>query len=576
MRAHHDSRTSFRRTISRLPALYKTVGLIIASVVVVSAIVLVQRTTFSFLTEVPASGGSVTEGAIGTARFINPALALSPVDKDMVALVYAGLLSPSEHGLIPELASEYAVSEDGLQYTFFLREDATFHDGTPVTADDVAFTIGLVQQEQLKSPQFVHWEGVAVETVGTHEVRITLPEPYAPFIENMTLGIMPRHIWDGIGIDEIPFSDYNINPIGSGPFKISRVRRDQGGFPQSYELQRFDRYVLGRPFLTDLIIRLFRTEEDALTAYRTGEIDSLGSLSPSLITQATSQKSGDEALMTAPLPRTLAVYYNQNHAPLFTRAEVRETVELLTDRDAVILEALAGYGQPLYGPIPQFNSSTTPEEEPELSLSERTAEAEELLVGRGWKRSEEDGVWELETKDTSYRFSFELTTANDAELVATAHALAEQWRAFGIEVTISTFDSSELTQSIIRPRHFDALLFGSVMGRELDLYAFWHSSQRTDPGLNVAQYTSISADTLLERARTSPDKEVRAQATEEFAEELAKEHPALFLYQPDYLYLAPRHVHNISLRNITEEYERFDAVHTWYSETRRIWDRDSK
>ncbi len=538
------------------------------SVVLVSAVVLIQRASFSFLAEIPTSGGSFTEGVVGSARFINPALALSPVDKDLVTLVYAGLLRPSSNGLRPALADSYAISEDGLTYSFSLRSDATFHDGTQVTAEDVAFTIELIQQEQLKSPQFVHWEDVSVEIEGMHTVHIILPEAYAPFIENMTLGIMPRHIWEGIDIDAIPFSDHNINPIGAGPFKIDRVRRDQGGIPHSFELERFDQFILGRPFLTSLTIQLFRNEEEAFAAYQSRLIDSLGSISPELLTDSVDTLFPD-TFHAIPLPRTFAVFYNQNRMPLFTRSEVRETVELLTDRNEVINDALGGYGHPLTDPIPQNERSLETTESFDRDV--RSAEAEELLNQRGWERSEEDGVWELVADDTTYRFAFELSTANTPELVRAAESLAQQWRAFGIDVTIVAVDTHELAQSVIRPRRFEALLFGSILGREPDLYAFWHSSQRTDPGLNVAQFTSISADALLEQARRSADSIQRNEAHQAFIEEFAEERPALFLYQPTYLYFAPRHIRNISLTQLTEGNERFGDIHTWYSQTRRIW-----
>ena len=167
--------------------------------------------------------------------------------------------------------------------------------------------------------------------------------------------------------------------------------------------------------------------------------------------------------------------------------------------------------------------------------------------------------------------SFSLSTSNTPELKSVAELLQRQWSAAGIPVELKFFDTSDLNQNVIRPRRYDALLFGEIIGRELDLFPFWHSSQRNDPGLNIALYTNINADRYLETARTTSDESKKVEALQAFAEEVTKDTPAVFLYSPDFLYIVPKSVQGVTLGPLTTSGERFVNVHEWYIETERIW-----
>ena len=112
----------------------------------VSAIVLLERMNQSFMIGIPKEGGSITEGVLGSPRFINPVLAYSQTDGDLVSLVYSGLMRKDTDGnLIPDLAEKYDISKDGLSYTFTLKKGVVFQDGKPVTADDIIFTVNKVK-----------------------------------------------------------------------------------------------------------------------------------------------------------------------------------------------------------------------------------------------------------------------------------------------------------------------------------------------------------------------------------------------------------------------------------------------
>ena len=186
-------------------------------VMVFSGVWLVYSINNNYATPSPIRGGSFSEGIIGTPRFINPALAITRADQDVTALVYSGLMKMDENGvLVPDIAESVTVSDDGLTYNVLIRKDVHFHNGTTLTAHDVAFTIGLIQNPSLKSPLKGNWNDVTVEVISDNELNIVLRDAYAPFIENFTLGILPEHLWSNIPIEQLPFSALNTQPVGSG------------------------------------------------------------------------------------------------------------------------------------------------------------------------------------------------------------------------------------------------------------------------------------------------------------------------------------------------------------------------
>jgi peptide/nickel transport system substrate-binding protein len=224
-------------------------------IAIISGLTLLSRLNNRFLMTVPDYGGSFTEGIVGVPRFINPILALSDPDQDLVSLVFSGLLKATPEGtIIDDLSQEHTISDDGKTYSFTLREDAQFHDGKPVTTDDIAFTIERIQDPTVKSPKRTIWEGVVVKKIDSRRITFTLKQAYAPFIENFTLGILPRHIWKDIPSDQFSFSERNVEAVGSGPYAIKKVSRNSYGLPTFYNLRAFSDYSLGKPFVKDITL----------------------------------------------------------------------------------------------------------------------------------------------------------------------------------------------------------------------------------------------------------------------------------------------------------------------------------
>ncbi len=535
------------------------------AVVVVTGLYSVIEISRNYSITIPTRGGTLVEGVVGIPRFVNPALALTRADQDTTSLIYSGLLKIDTTGaLIPDLAEAVEVSADGRVYTITLARNLTFHDGHPLTARDAVYTIELLRDPDLKSPLRGNWVDVTIETLGEYEFTVTLPEPYAPFIENFTFGIMPHHIWHQIPIEQLPFSQYNTEPIGSGSFRLHRVQRDQNGLISSYTLRPF---IQGerRPNLSAIELRFFQNETQLEAAIR----DRLVNSTAYLPNQSLANISEDYRVLALPLPRLFGVFFNQNRSSIIRDKSVREALTIAIDRDRLVEIALYGYGVPNSLPIILESPELESEDKP-LDQAARLTEAEARLRSGGWRKTEA-GIWEKRIDQVNEILGVTLKTGNSPFFEIVANLIAEDWRALGVEVQVEQYEQASLVQAVIRTRDFQTLLFGLDMNRSQDLFPFWYSSQRDDPGLNIAQYTNVTVDRLLERARTIQDDKERFLILTEIAETIASELPAIFLFAPSLTYVTH---HNIDLElvgPIGRPSDRFMNVSDWYAKSETVW-----
>jgi len=531
-----------------------------------SGITMLWQVNKEFLTEVPDYGGSFAEGLIGSPRFINPLLASSDTDRDLTELVYSGLMRVTGSGtLVPDLAKSYTVSDDGLIYTFTLKDNIVWHDGEPITADDVVFTFTKVQDTTLRSPKRASWDGVTAQKIDDRTIRLALSKPYAPFIENATLGILPHHIWGNVDSDQFVLSKFNTEPIGSGPYKVSGIKSDGGGIPVLYTLKPFQKFTLGKPYIKQIELKFYPTEERLVRAFEKGDISAMGSISPEVGSGLAEEEYRVES---SALPRVFGVFFNQNKANIFTEKAVRDALNAVIDKKIIIDEVLHGYGTIINGPIPPGSIGYMPPEKDTLSKEGRMAMVGEILDEGGWELDEETGV-RIDSDGNELRFS--LSTSAVPELKSAAELLAKMWGDIGAIVDVKVFEPGSLNQAVIRPREYDALLFGEIIGRDSDPFAFWHSSQRLDPGLNIALYTNITVDKLLEEARSTTDTQIRKEKYELFSKEIANDVPAIFLYAPDFIYVFPQNVRGLNIGAVTVPSERFSNVYEWYIKTDHVW-----
>lgn len=525
-----------------------------------STLSLVLRVNNYFLAEVPTPGGQITEGVLGVPRHLNPILAVTDSDKDISALVYSGLMRESADGsLIPDLAESYTVSPDGKTYTFILKPKLVFQDSQPVTADDVLYTISQIQNPGIKSPRYTNWNGIMVEKVDDRTIKFTLSEAYAPFLENTTIGILPKHLWFGARGEAFPLNEHNEKPIGTGPYTVKSVRKSGDGVPTSYTLEANKNFGLGKPMIQTITFKFYPNEKALADAYTSGEVDNINGISPSV---ASDLAKHGATIHTASLPRVFGVFFNQTANPALSAFNVRQALDIAVNRDYIVNIVLENFGTSLHGPTPQSisgNSSSNPVEE-----------ANALLDKAGWTKNPE-GIRERKGKIGTTTLAFSISTSDVPELKQVAEVLKSEWKAIGADVSVKVFEGGYLNQNIIRPRKYDALLFGQIVNSDSDLYAFWHSSQAADPGLNIALYDNEKADKILENLRAISDNSTKEQEFAKLATLINTDIPAVFLYSPDLLYATSKSIHNININNVSVPSERFNSVYSWYIRTERVW-----
>lgn len=553
---------------------------ILSLLFIITSLSLLLKVNAQFLVEIPRFGGTLKEGMVGNPRFINPILAISETDRDLTTLVYSGLMRTTPNGnIIPDLAESFEVSDDGLLYTFTIRDDAYFQDGEKVTTDDVIFTILKTQDPAIKSPKRANWDGILIEKIDDRKIRFTLSQPYSPFLLNTTIGILPEHIWKDVSTDEFAFTNFNTNPIGSGPYTVQKIKRNSSGIATYYELKAFDEFTLGKPFIKTIEARFYKNEDELIEALEEKNIDAIHGISPEKTRVLEEENFRVQRL---PLPRVFGVFFNSNQAPVLIDRDVRNALDTAVPKAEIIDTVLHGYAQETDSPIPPSlipydviapPSDTESVDDVSASTEEAVSNTEksaQILKSAGFEINE-NGFMERETSDGVQTLSFSISTANVPELVHVAEMVVDAWRGIGADVTLKVFESNDLNQNVIRPRKYDALLFGEIIGRDLDFYAFWHSSQRNDPGLNIANYVNSDVDELLSTARETSDSDERLNSYREFEKEIIADKPASFIYSPDFIYIIPKKLNGQIADNIITPSERFMNVYTWYLETDTVW-----
>jgi peptide/nickel transport system substrate-binding protein len=323
--------------------------------------------------------------------------------------------------------------------------------------------------------------------------------------------------------------------------------------PTYYELVPFNNYTFGEPYIARLVINFYRDESSLISAYNGGAIEAMNSISPDNI--PTIKKQPGAQVQTSPLSRVYAVFFNQNQSAVLGYPEVRQALNLATNRTEIVNKVLDGHGEPIVGPIPagMIGGSTSTD-------IYNINQAQAILAKAGWVKSTTTGYL---TKSLGKKQTVELdvtiSTLNSPDLVEAAQLIQ------------ADFDFGDLQQNVIRTRKFDALLYGTVIGRDMDFFSFWDSSQRNDPGLNISMYANSKADKLLEDARTTSDPSTRMQDYLAFQNIVEQDVPAVFLYSPDFIYVTTQDVKELHINTITMPYERFLDINSWYIETNNLW-----
>jgi len=552
----------FQRIFQTLSSRERFAVNILILIIIASLIGTILGLYYNLTKKIPVPGGEYIEGIVGQPLYVNPVLSGSnDADADLAALIFSGLFKYDPDGkLVPDLAENYEISKDELVYTVYLRKDVKWHDNEPFTADDVVFTIQVIQDPAYKSSLRQSWQGVGVEAVDENTVRFILQTPYAFFLNNLTIGILPRHVWESVAPGNFPLAEYNLHPIGTGPYKFSSFEKDSDGNILSYTLEANESYYDKKPYISSLRFSFYFDEDSLLQAYNDKQVFGMSYITPANLERIKSKRSSN--IFSINVPRYFAVFFNQQKSKVVASREVRKALSLAVDRQAIIHQILSGEGKEVSAPLsPGTFGYTDDIKKFEFNIEK----ANEVLENDGWKKGE-DGF----RKKDNVALEFTLVTTDWPDLAETAEMLKQQWEAIGAKVNVESLPVTNVQQNYIRPREYDALLFGQVLGIDPDPYAFWHSSQTRDPGLNIALYSNQSVDKILEKIRQERDEEKRAKLLKEFQQIVTEDLPALFLYSPNYLYVVNKKVEGVTIHSMVTPDKRFSDVFNWYVKTKRV------
>lgn len=528
----------------------------VAGVVALVALVLFTVFVVREQTEVvPARGGAFTEGALGQPTYANPVLAGTSIDRGLVRLLFAN---------VPTLAEKIETEEEGRLVRVRLKENLLWSDGAELTSDDVIFTVEKIQEPETGSPLFSAWQGTVASRGSKLEILFRLGSPYPLFAETLrNLYVIPKHLFVDVPSPNWRLSDYNLRPIGSGPYTFSSYERRQDGFITAYHLKENANYAGNRPLLTNFDFDFYSNEKDLLVAFNAGQVDGFVSPSAALLADVTRPHE----VVAFDSPTSYAVFWNQSQNLPLQYVEVRKALELALDRDALVGSVLRGLGTPSYAPVPSgFKDMALPAMRPGADADA----ARKLLEENGWVIPEGKTVREKVIKKSTLPLSFSVLVPNVPFLTETAEALAAAWTAIGADVQIVTAPTDEVANSGIKNRNYESILFGNNIKKTGDLFAFWHSSERFYPGLNLALYNNKKADQLIEKIRAVTDGEERAAKVRDLQELIISDFPAAFLFSPDYVYVTRKDVRGISPELLEDVADRFLNVSGWHLETARV------
>lgn len=548
--------------------------LVVAVTLVVVALLLLSQQPVTVITLPEAApGGIYTEALIGSMGRLNPVLDWNnSADRDVNRLIFSGLVKFDSRGLPqPDLAESWGVSADGKVYNFSLRQNAVWHDGKPVTSDDVLFTIEAIKSSASLFPQDIKdlWTQIQVKRLDDKTFQFTLPEPFSPFLDYATFGVLPKHLLETVPADQLPNAEFNLNPVGSGPYKFDELKIS-GGQIVGVALSANENYFLGPPFIEQVVFRYFQNSSAALDAYLQGEVLGVSQLTQDTLASALQEPT--LSVYTSRLPQMGLVFLNNNNPAVgfLQNASVRRALMLGLNRTVIASHILKG--QAIVADSPILPGSWAYYDEIEKFPYDPDA-AIQLLNKEGFIFTAGSAV---RSKD-GQPLAFTMVHPDDAIHTQIAQAIQADWTLIGVQVNLQAVPYDSLVNDHLTTRSYEAALADLNTSRtpDPDPYLFWHQSEATG-GQNYSQWDNRTASEFLETARTAADFAERMRLYKNFQVIFAKELPSLPLYYPVYSYGVDAQVQGVQVAPMYDVSDRLALIDEWYLVTRRSLEEATK
>ena len=532
------------------------------TLVIVGILLIRQQPNPVVILPQPESGGVYIEGMVGELGRLNPLYDINnSVDRDIDRLIFSGIFTFDSHGLPqPDLAESWGVSLDGKIYNVTIRPNAVWHDGQPVTSDDFLFTLGLIQNKDSALPNDVRsmWEQVKVSALDQKTLRFELTEPFSPFLDYLTFGILPKHILGALPADQIINADFNIHPIGSGPYQFDSLKMDQNKIV-SVALKVFPQYYGQKPYIEQIIFQFFSTPSTVLDAYRQGEVNGISQVSVDILDQSLKEKNLN--LYTSRLPKISLILFNLKNSDVvfFQDKFFRQALMVGLNRQWIVDNVLKGQAIIADSPILPGNWAYF---DGIKKYGFDQADAKSMLTNAGYSLNP-DGSG-VRIKD-NIPLSFTLVYPDDDLHASIARSIQNDWLNLGVKVELQAVSYDALLNDYLSPRNYQAALIDQdfSFSHDPDPYPFWHQSEATG-GQNYSQWDDRVASEYIEQARVIVDNTFRAKLYRNFQILFAKELPALPLYYPVFSFGVDSQVSGVQIPPLYETSDRFNDIKDWY------------
>jgi len=515
----------------------------------------------------PIRGGIYSEALIGSLLRLNPILdAYNSVDRDVDRLIFSGLLRIDDRGLPqPDLAESWGISQDGTIFNLTLRQDLTWHDGAPVTTEDVLFTIELLREGSEIIPEDLYnfWQEIEVIALSEDTLQFRLPEAFSPFPDYLTFGILPAHLLANLTFDEIIDDPFNLNPVGSGPYQFDRliVETDQ---ITGIVLSVFDDYYGEKPFIEQIVFRYYPDGFAALQAYRDGIVQGIGMISDDILENVLQEPALN--LYTGRMPEQTLIFLNLNNPEVafFQEPSIRKALLQGINRQWIIDKLLNGQGIIANGVILPNTWAHYDGLEP---IPYDLDAAKLAIKEAGYLVSSETGT--VREKD-GLIFQFELLYPDDDVHQALAESIQNDWKQLDIEIDLVPLPYDEIVNGRLQARSFEAALVNLDLSKtpDPDPYPFWDQAQATG-GQNYSQWDNRVASEYLEQARVTTDLLERERLYRNFQVVFYNEMPSLPIYFTIYNYAVDQSVQGVRVGPIFDSSDRFATISDWFLISRK-------
>ena len=516
----------------------------------------------SFTTMTYASGGSYSEGVLGPLENLNPIFAKTSAEKSAAKLLFSSLYRYDSTGNIKtDLADGVKVNDKETEYTVKLKKNLKWSDGHDLTINDVIFTLKLLANPEVGA-EISGWRSIKFEKASEDSVKFILPASYSPFVHALTFPIVPEHALKDVKPSNLREHDFNKAPISSGPFAFRLLQNvTSDGSKKVLYLQSNGNYYGGTTKLDRLQLYVYPTQDDIVKSLRTREITG----TPELIY---SDQWAEVKSMYAAESHSLnnGVYALFNNNSQFLQSNpIRQALALSVDTGK-LRQSLSLSTEELSGPI--LNKFLGKSSQP---LGYDTKKAKSLLDAEGWK------VIDNARQKENVKLKLNMVVLKNNNYEKAAQYLAQVWRnELNIEVDVKVIDpndaSQNILQTILQPRNFDVLIYELSLGGDPDVYAYWHSSQATNNGLNFSNYNNAVADDALESGRSKLSLKQRSDRYEKFANTWKTDAPAIALYQPKFDYIHIRSVRVLDEKTeVVNPVDRYVDVQYWAAEKQSVY-----